>query len=97
MGAYSLQKTVTGQLHRGKVSLQTKSIPDSIIVKSQRAFSNGVYSSRRPIWIGLADVSKPTSAHCRLNFITQCINSLGDGIQFLLPDMIRDPEVDKEL
>jgi hypothetical protein len=79
------------------VSIQTKSIPDSIIVKNQSVFSNGVYSSRRPIWIGLADVRKPTSAHCRLKFITQCINSLGDGIQFLLPDVIRDPEVDKEL
>ncbi len=90
----------TGQLathHRGKVSIQTKSIPDSIIVKNQSFFSNVVYSSRRPIWIGLADVRKPTSANCRLKFITQCINSLGDGIPFLLPDVIRDPEVDKEL
>jgi hypothetical protein len=81
------------------LSIQTKSIPDSIIVKNQSAFSNGVYSSRRPIWIGLADVRKPTSAHCRLKFITdsECINSLGDGIPFLLPDVIRDPEVDTEL
>jgi hypothetical protein len=29
--------------------------------------------------------------------ITQCINSLGNGVAFFLPDMIRDPEFNTQL
>jgi hypothetical protein len=62
--------------HWGSVSIQTKSIKDSIS-KSQSLLSHCGSWCNRPIRIGLADVREPFSTQYRLELIrvTQCINS----------------------
>jgi hypothetical protein len=79
--------------HMGSVSIQTKSIRDSII-KHQSVFSHYVRCSSRPIRIGLADVRKPTRMQLRFELTTQLINSRCTGCAFFLPDVIGNSEID---
>jgi hypothetical protein len=82
--------------HWRSVSIQTKSIKDSI-TKHQSLFSDGGIWRNRPIGIGLADVREPSSPLFRLEPITQCINSLGNDSALFLPDVICNSEFDKNL
>ncbi len=80
----------------GSVSIQTKSIKDSII-KHQGLFSHCGSWRNWPIRIGLADVREPSSRQFRLEPITQCINSHCNGSALFLPDVICDSEFDMNL
>jgi hypothetical protein len=82
--------------HMGSVSIQTKSIRDSII-KHQSVFSHDVRCRSRPIRIGLADVRKPTRTQFRFELIIQLINGRCNGCAFFLPDVIGNSEIDTNL
>jgi hypothetical protein len=56
--------------HRGLVSIQTKSIRDSII-NLQQALLNAVSFRNRPTQIGLSDVRQPCRTQSRLELSTQ--------------------------
>ena len=56
--------------HKGSVSIQTKSIRDSII-NLQQAVSHAVSFRNRPIQIGLSDVRQPCRTQSRLELSTQ--------------------------
>jgi hypothetical protein len=60
--------------HWGSVSIQTKSIKDSV-TKHQSLLSHCGGWCSRPIGIGLVDVRKPSSTRFSLEPITRCINS----------------------
>ncbi len=77
--------------HRGSVSIQTKSIRDSIINLQQalsHSFSFGTGNS--PIQIGLADVLQPCSTQFRHELSIQSINSCCNDCALFLPDVIGD-------
>jgi hypothetical protein len=82
--------------HWQSVSIQTKSIKNSII-KHQVVFSHGGSWRDRPTGIGLADVRQPSSPQFRLEPIAQGIDSLGNGSALFLPDVICNSEFDTNL
>ncbi len=83
--------------HRGSVTIQTKSIRDSII-NLQQALSHAVSFRNRPIRIGISDIRQPCSTQSRLELSTQwSIDSLGNDWALLLPDVIGDSKFDTNL
>ncbi len=75
---------------RGSVSIQTKSIRDSIL-KHQSVFPHDVRCSSRPIWIGLAEVRKPTRTQFSSNsFHYYYLLGLGLVLEAQIPENVVD-------
>ncbi len=81
--------------HRWSVSIQPKSINDSIR-KHQSVFSHWGSCLNHPIGpirLGLTDELQTT----RFKLIAQCIDSHGNGSAFFLPDVICNSEINQNL